>query len=87
MRGKRHRDYLEAIVLRPTKREKPWVHCITRISEVNCLQIEKALVGEAIAVLSVALLADAGVPPGYSPSRVFNIHYRYLLLCELQRVL
>ena len=83
MHGKRHKDYLEAIVLRPTKREKPWVHCRIGISEVNCLQTEKALVGKAIAVLSVALLADAGVSPGYSPSRVFNIHYLYLLLCKL----
>ena len=76
-----------AIVQRPTKREKPWVHCKIGISEVNRLQTEKALVGKAIAVLSVALLADASVFPSYSPSRVFNILSLYLLLCELQRVL
>ena len=49
-------------MLGPSKREKPLGHFEIGISEVNCLQIKKALIGEAIAVLSVALLADAGVP-------------------------
>ena len=84
MRGKRYRDYLQALVLGTSETEKPLVYLEIGISDKLFVKRE-SVSRRGCCRLSAALQADASVSPGYIPFPVFNSHYLHLLLCELRR--